>query len=377
MMWSEATDVDAAARVRHLTRFAAGWLLVIAAIVLTAMLLWRTADGHGVKQLTDFRIFRDAGRQVMHGNSPYPSPGIEAIRGRSVFVYPAPAGAAFAVLAVAPFTVSWGVWLIAMGAAMLLALWLVGVRDPRVAACWFLAPAMAQTFVIGSLAPLLALCAALAWRYRDRTWVVASALALAICLKLLLLPLVLWLVFTRRLRAAAATVMLTAAACVAAWAAIGFQGLADYPHLLSSLSTVEQSIGFSTLALGLGLGLPLGGAEALVAVAAAGLCLLAWRRRQDDRAAFCLLLVAGLVVSPIVWAHYLAIVAVALALYRPRMTPLWLLPLAFWAVPNMLPRGNLAWLLLWHALLLATLWPAIGIAHPGLSRVLRRPRQAV
>lgn len=371
-MWSEATDGDAAARTRRLLRFAAGGLLVIGAVVLTAMLLWRTAGGHGVKQLTDFRIFRDAGRQVMHGNSPYPSPGVDAIRGRSVFVYPAPAAAVFAVLAVAPFTVSWAVWLAAMGGAMLLALWLVGVRDPRVAACWFLAPAMAQTFVIGSLAPLLALCAALAWRYRDRTWVVAPALALAICLKLLLLPLVLWLVFTRRLRAATATVALTAAACVAAWAAIGFQGLADYPHLLSSLSTVEQSIGFSTLALGLALRLPLIGAQALVAVAAAGLCLLAWHRRHDDRASFSVLLVAGLVVSPIVWAHYLAIVAVALALYRPRMTALWLLPLAFWAVPNMLPRGNLVWLLLWHALLVATLWPAIEIGHPRVNRVLRR-----
>ena len=128
-------------------------------------------------------------------------------------------------------------------------------------------------------------------------WVVASVLSLAICLKLLLLPLVLWLVITRRLRAAAATLALTAAACLLGWALIGFRGFADYPHLLSSLSAIEQSIGFSRprsvspwacrcRRSGDGGG------------AAAGLCLLAWRRAGagDELGAFCLLLVTGLVV---------------------------------------------------------------------------------
>ncbi|TMB86103.1 MAG: DUF2029 domain-containing protein [Chloroflexi bacterium] len=320
-------------------------------------------------QLTDFRIFRAAGDAVTRGATPYPQPTVDAMRGHSVFVYPAPAAALFTVLTVAPFTVSWVIWLAGMCGAMLLALRLVGVHDSRVLACWFLAPAMAQTFVIGSLAPLLALCAVLVWRYRDRAWVVASALSLAICLKLLLLPLVLWLVITRRLRAAAATVALTAAACLAGWALVGFDGLADYPRLLSSLSTVEQSIGFSTTALGLALGLPSVGAQAMVAASAAALCLLAWRRvvAGDERGSFCILLVTGLVVSPIVWAHYLAIVAVAIAFYRPRLSPLWLMPLAFWAVPNMLPRGNLVWLLLWHAMLVLTLLPAAGLAAPALT----------
>ena len=366
-------------RVRRLTRFAGGWLLVVAAVVLTAMLLWRTAEGHGLTQLTDFRIFRAAGDAVLRGATPYPHPTVDAMRGQSVFVYPAPAAALFTALAAAPFTVSWVIWLAGMCGAMLLALRLAGVRDPRVLACWFLAPAMAQTFVIGSLAPLLALCAVLVWRYRDRVWVVASALSLAICLKLLLLPLVLWLVVTRRLRAAAATVALTGAACLAGWALIGFDGLADYPRLLSSLSTIEQSIGFSTTALGLALGLPPAGAQTMVAAVAAALCLLAWRRvvAGDERGSFCILLVTGLVVSPIVWAHYLAIVAVAIAFYRPRLSPLWLMPLAFWAVPNMLPRGNLVWLLLWHVMLVLTLLPAAGVAIPALTApwVARTQRQ--
>src|SRR5207244_2125789 len=202
MSTSTSTAATPGDRARGLARFAGGWLLVVAAVALTAMLLWRTAEGHGLTQLTDFRIFRAAGQHVISGASPYPHPSVDAMRGRSVFVYPAPAASLFVVLAIAPFTVTWLLWLATMGAAMLLALWLAGVRDPRVAACWFLAPAMAQTFVIGSLAPVLALCAAIVWRYRDRVRVVAPLLALAICLKLLLLPLVLWLVITRRIRAA-------------------------------------------------------------------------------------------------------------------------------------------------------------------------------
>ncbi|MDX6522421.1 MAG: alpha,2-mannosyltransferase [Gaiellales bacterium] len=367
MMWTAPPEALTSARLRALSRFALGGLLIIAAAGLTALLLWRTAEGHGVTQLTDFRIFRSAGQDVFRGASPYPVPSVEAMRGQSVFVYPAPAAAAFTLLAIFPFTISWLLWLVAMGAAMLLALYLAGVRDPRVVACWFLAPAMAQTFVIGSLAPLLALCAVLAWRHRDRTWVVASVLALAICLKLLLLPLILWLAMTGRVRAALATVALTLAACVAGWALIGFAGLADYPHLLSSLSVIEQEIGFSTLALGAAVGLPAAAAQAFAGACTAAVCLLGWMRarRGDEQGSFCLLLVAGLVISPIVWAHYLAIVAVAIALYRPRLSPLWLMPLVFWAVPNLLPRGNLVWLVLWHAMLVLTLLPALGVSVPG------------
>ena len=76
------------------------------------------------------------------------------------------------------------------------------------------------------------------------------------------------------------------------------------------------------------------------------------------------------------WAHYLAIVAVTIAFYRPRLSPLWLMPLVFWAVPNMLPRGNLAWLLLWHAMLVLTLLPAAGVAVPRCPRDGRRERSA-
>jgi hypothetical protein len=361
-------------RLANLARFAGCALLVVGAAGLTAVLMWRTARGHGESQLIDFKIFRRAGHDVLHGISPYPVPTVDAIRGKPVFVYPAPAALLFSVLAVLPFSVTWVAWLIAMGAAMVLALRLAGSTDWRVAAAWFLTPAMAQTFVIGSFAPLLALCAALLWRYRDRATVTAPVLALAICLKLLLLPLVLWLAVTGRRRAAAATCAVTALACILGWAIAGLHSATQYPHLLSSLSAVEERVGFSTAAAAISLGLSPAAAQAAAVLCATALCGVGWRRANqgDERAAFCLFLVSGLVLSPIVWMHYLAIAAVAFVLYRPRLSALWLLPLVFWAVPNMLPRGDLVWLLLWHVMLAAALWPALRPAAPAVPLAGRR-----
>jgi alpha-1,2-mannosyltransferase len=367
-------------RLANLARFAGGGALFVGAAALTAVLLWHTARGHGQTQLIDLKIFRRAGHDVLSGVSPYPVATVDAMRGQPVFVYPAPAAVLFTALAVPPFALISALWLAAMACAMLLALRLAGVTDARVAAVWFLAPAMAQTFVIGSFAPLLALCAALVWRYRDRAAVAAPALALAICLKLLLLPLVVWLAVTGRHRAAVACSAITAAACLIGWAIVGPDTALQYPQLLSSLSTIEQSIGFSTTALAMTIGLSPTLGQVAAAACAAALCALGWRQARcgDERAAFCLCLVAGLVLSPIVWMHYLAIVAVAFALYRPRLSALWLLPLAFWPVPNMLPRGNLAWLLLWHAMLAAALWPALRAQAPPVRLVaLRRSRRPI
>ena len=281
-------------RLANIARFAGCALLVVGAAGLTAVLLWRTARGHGESQLIDLKIFRRAGHDVLHGISPYPVPTVDAMRGKPVFVYPAPAALLFSALAVLPFSITWVAWLIAMGAAMVLALRLAGSTDWRVAAAWFLTPAMAQTFVIGSFAPLLALCAALVWRYRDRAAVTAPVLALAICLKLLLLPLVLWLAVTGRRRAAAATCAATALACAVGWAIAGLHSATQYPQLLSSLSAIEQRIGFSTTAAAISLGLGPTAAQAAAVLCAAALCGVGWLRARAGRRAGGILPLPGL-----------------------------------------------------------------------------------
>ena len=54
----------------------------------------------------------------------------------------------------------------------------------------------------GNLTVLLVLPLALAWRYRDRARVVGLAVGVAVAAKLFVWPLVVWLLLTRRFRAA-------------------------------------------------------------------------------------------------------------------------------------------------------------------------------
>ncbi|HXG76868.1 MAG TPA: hypothetical protein VNJ53_09890, partial [Gaiellaceae bacterium] len=123
------------------------------------------------------------------------------------------------------------------------------------------------------------------------------------------------------------------ALALAAWAAIAFRGLAEYPELLRELADLEAESSYSAYALVRAGGLPSGLAQALVVAAGLALLALAWRaarrpdgERERDRRSLTLVLAAALVLTPILWLHYLVLLAVPIALARPRLSPLWLLP---------------------------------------------------
>jgi hypothetical protein len=59
--------------------------------------------------------------------------------------------------------------------------------------------------------------------------------------------------------------------------------------------------------------------------------------RDRDVAALTLVLAAALAASPIVWVHYFLLLLVPLALTRPRLSLLWLVPFAYQ------PLGEAAW----------------------------------
>src|SRR5262249_30899522 len=70
----------------------------------------------------------------------------------------------------------------------------------------------------------------------------------------------------------------------------------------------------------------------------AGLALVAASvvtgRRGAEARSFTLALAAALVLSPIVWLHYLVLLYVPLAIARRTFGWLWLAPLAFWLTPT-------------------------------------------
>ena len=55
--------------------------------------------------------------------------------------------------------------------------------------------------------------------------------------------------------------------------------------------------------------------------------------RRSDLGFFTAALIAGLLLSPVLWSHYLVLLLVPLAIRRPRLDGAWLLTAVFWFSP--------------------------------------------
>ena len=285
----------------------------------------RALSGYGPGPLPyDLVVFLDAADDVLAGRNPFPPP--DALSGDANYVYPPLLALALVPLAVLPVGVAVVVWTVAGVAAVCSALWLLGVRDWRLYAIALAFPATRDAIGAGTVGPLLLLGTALAWRYRDaRPAVSGLAAGLAAALKLFTWPVLVWLAATGRVRAAAAGVLGAAIAVLVSWAVIGFDGLLDYPALVRRLSELEADRTYSVVAVAEAIGLPEGVGYAVSVVVGAALLALAVRRgREDERGALTAAIAAALVLTPIVWIHYLILLLVPLALVRPRLSPLWL-----------------------------------------------------
>jgi hypothetical protein len=291
----------------------------------------------GLEMPFDFSVYLRAADDIRRGDSPYVDP--DELKGESTapYVYPP-----LLAIVLVPFTVlpddvhgsspaAVLVSLLAIG-CIVAALLALDVRDWRCYPIALLYPPTVENVEYGAVGPALTLLVALGWRYRERAVAASLSVGAAIVLKLFLWPLVVWLAVTRRWKAAAGAVAAAIGLALVSWAAIGFRGLADYPDLLRRLSELEAESSYSAYAILVTVGLPTGAAHALTGLAAIGLLALAWRVASDsgsgDRRALTLALAAGLVATPILWLHYLVLLVVPVALARPRLSALWLAPLA-------------------------------------------------
>lgn len=327
MQPAAAADV---ARMRNLGRAALTAALVVAAAGVLVVGIGTTFGTHG---FSDFGVFWRAGRAVLDGQSPYPPATVAALRHQNAFVYPAPAALAIAPFGLLPEAGAAAIFLALSIGAVAGSLWLLGVRDVRCYAVALLSLTTVQGLALGAVSPLLVLPLAMAWRWRDRMGVVAATAAVAVAMKLFLAPMAIWLAVTGRLRAAVAGGVAAIALVLGTWPLIGLQTLHDYPALLSTLTRVEGRSGLSAYALLTRIGLPSTAAQVTALGAAACLAALAFRVRgsvRGDAAAFTIALAACLVVSPIVWLHYYALLIVPVAILSPRLSWAWALPLATW-----------------------------------------------
>jgi len=302
----------------------------------------------------DFHQFWQGGRDVIEGRSPYPpahslpaggDPTLDAVAIQDTFrfPYPAPAALAMAPFGALPFSVAAALFVLLSIAAVFLALRLLGVVDWRCYGLVFASITTLGAVRLGTFTPFLLLGLAVAWRFREKKLIVATAVGGLVLLKLFLWPLLIWLVVSRRVGSAALAVAIATAISVASWAVIGFGDLANYPELLSSLASSVESKGWSAVALGLALGLSSVAAKAfslVLAGSALAVAAVAPRERRDLWS-FTVAIAAAILLSPIVWLHYFLLLVAPLAIAFPALAPAWFIPLALWAWPFQETGGDI------------------------------------
>jgi len=325
----------------------------------------------------DLHTFLRAGAALLHGRDVYPPPGSPAVYVGNSFVYPYLAAVPFVPLAVLPTGLADQVFFAICVLALLVSC-VVASDGER----WPALLVLCTTFTItglqvGALSPLLLVGAVWLWRLRERPLWLGVVAALAVTSKLFLAPLLLWLLLARRWRAfgwAAGLVGL----CLAVGFVVGPLGPGAYLHLLSRLGEHEARSGFGLVGALRNLGLGSAGAEALAAVVAAagfGLAYWRWRQSRDERILFCAGIIASLLLSPVVWSHYLILVAAIPLIMRAQLRWFVLLAACSWAIalPYGVTPGAIS-LLGVHSL---GTWLIVAATLAGLEALRRRRSSAV
>jgi alpha-1,2-mannosyltransferase len=316
----------------------------------------------------DLHVYRMGGAAVLHGRDLY-----QLRFAWLSFTYPPFAAVVFTALAAVPWGVAaavlTGASAVALPVALYMALRLPRPRREPAALMWPLALAAAVVAIwlepvrtalgYGQVDILVALAVLYDLTRPDTSRHKGAAIGLAAGLKLTPAIFVVYLLITRRYRAAA-----TATAVFAGTVAVGFAvlpassvwywaGRFANPGRVSQIQDPENQSLLGALARTmhtadvLPVGLPLAAAVALAGLALAA----AAARRGDEALGFSLCAITGLLVSPISWTHHWVIAIPAL-------------PVAGLAVYRAYRAGNMAAAGLGHA-------GIIGVAVIGWDRLAR------
>ena len=108
-----------------------------------------------------------------------------------------------------------------------------------------------------------------------------------------------------------------------------FTRIDDYVNALSALGRHFDQDSYTVFGLLVQLGVGETVARLVTLLTGLGLVVAMWRYRS-----FTLALAASLTLTPIVWLDYFSLAAVPLAIVRPVLSPIWLLPLLTWGAPG-------------------------------------------
>ncbi|MEA2218399.1 MAG: alpha,2-mannosyltransferase [Solirubrobacteraceae bacterium] len=281
------------------------------------------------------REYWTAGQHVLHGMSPYDLRW-QDIQHETAFPYNAVAALLFVPFALLPHALADAIFTVLCIGAVPLALRVLGVRDWRIYGLVFLWQPVVLGWATANVTLLLVLGVALMWRHRDSALAAGLLVALMVSVKLLVWPLAIWLLATRRYAAFGYALLGGLAMNVAAWFVLGFDQIGPYVKLLGLVTDHEESRSYTLLAFAVnqGAGRTAGYALALALAVAAGAACVALARRGDERHALLLCIAMALLATPVTWAHYFALLIVPLALLRPRLNPVWALPVVLALCPS-------------------------------------------
>ncbi len=300
-----------------------------------------------------------AGRRVLEGRSPYTLPPLQALN------YPAPAALMFVPFALLPHAIADWTFSALVLASVPASLWLLDVRDWRIYGIVMFWQPVIIGYETANVSLLVLLGLAAVWRFRDRAALAGCVLAVLISVKVFVIPVAIWLLATRRLRAVLWVIAGTATLNLIGWAVLGFDQIPVYVKLLSRFAQLTERWGYSpvALALHLGAGQLLADAAGFGAAAAVVIASLSNRGASRDRIVFSASVAACLLASPVVESHYLALMILPLALARPTLTPLWALPLLLLVTPANFPAD-------WQRVL------ALGVAAAVVgASIISAPRE--
>jgi hypothetical protein len=282
----------------------------------------------------DAEVFLRAAKSILHGLAVYPRPGTPAVYSGFSFVYPFVAAWPFVPLAALSTGVGVALFFL-LSAAAVAAAALIGSDRDFTAVVLVLCTAYTITGLqLGSLSPLLFAGAVFLWRLRDRPAAFGALAACVVASKLFLAPVLLWPLLAGRWRAFA-----WASGCTVALLAVGFAlgpiGPHAYAHLLSQLGAHEAQSGFSLTGAIMTAGLGFTAAEVLAAVIACAVLVTAYvgfRRLRNEHVLFCGAAAASLIASPVVWSHYLVLLAAPFLAMRAKRRWLLALAVASWII---------------------------------------------
>jgi alpha-1,2-mannosyltransferase len=331
---AEMIDVSVQPRAMQLARN--GWAMVeplvcgVIPVILTTVVLL-AASQHRYIAVDFHEHFWPAAYQVLHGNSPFPAAHAKITLGS--FIYPA-----FAAVLIVPFalfsrTIGDPLFVVILATALFLTLRLLRIRDWRIYGIVLAWAPVFHALHTANFTLLIGLALAALWRFRDRPVAAGAIIGSVIALKVFFWPLVIWIVAAKRYRTAAWSVAFAAVITIASWSAVGFAGLTNYPRMVATFDGISAPATYTLVGAGVKLGLGRTAAEAvawLVGLAALAFAVELTRRYGLDPRSFAAILLAAILLSPIVWLHYFALLVVPLALFRPRFGPLWLVPILAW-----------------------------------------------